>query len=84
MNIDELTGYVDDELASSNRQTSCHKLRTSEGVLQYCKSAHAQHTGDASLLCSNMYSQCGPLDKSLSTITMQALEWSTLVSFALT
>jgi hypothetical protein len=39
---------------------------------------------NASLLCSDMYSQSGPLDKSLSTITVQALEWSTLVSFALT
>jgi hypothetical protein len=84
MNIDELTGYVDDELMSSSRRMSCHKLRTNEGVLQYCKSAHISGHGELSLLCSDMYSQSGPLDKSLSAIPVQALEWSTLVSFALT
>jgi len=83
MNIDELTGYVDDVLTSSSRQTSCHKLRTNEGVRQYCKSAHVQPAVGFSLLCSDMYCQSGPLDKGLSTISVQALEWSILVSFQL-
>lgn len=83
MDIEELTEYVDDELRSSNRQTSCHKLRTNEVVLQYCKSAHVQPTLSSSLLCSDMYCQSGPLDKGLSTISVQALEWSILVSFQL-